>query len=210
MGRGGDPGHSGLLRGDGGRWPPPWALARGGHAAHGHGPHLMPAVRGVAAPPMPEKPGRPRPSRGEGGGRLGINSAGGKVRPPARPLPRPRPQLRQRGFHSRAHTRAGDCCISAFSSLLCLLCPGGGCRGVNAPSPGPSPRVGPFRKTPKAIICLRIPFETATRKTNDCSFPSVSDPRRPFIWLSLEPRPRLFVGRLEREAGSQGCDVAKD
>lgn len=159
-------------------------------------------------PPIPENQRHPFQRRK--GGSLLINSAGGKVKTPARSRTLAHNYASQAFIPTRA--RKVYCCISAFFQSPLPFMQGEGCRGVKASSPSSSPCFSPFRKTPKAIICLRISFETATRKTNDCSFPSVSDFSRPFIWLSLEPRPRLFCGRDLREPRQfpSRCDVAKD
>lgn len=208
MGREGNPGHSRLLHGwwgVGSCLGPSWekATRRMATACAKCQP------RGAAAPPIPEN--QRHPSRGEKGGGLIINSAGGKVRPPAHSRAPSPIIMPARLLSPRAHAESLLLYFGLFSVSSVFYARGRVLR-VKASSPSSSPCFSPFRKTPEAIICLRISFETATRKTNDCSFPSVSDPSHPFIWLSLELRPRLFCGgdlREPRQFPSR-CDVAKD
>lgn len=190
-----------------GRWQPGRAL--GSVAAQNHCLRQMSAAWRSAPHPSPKTKGTP--SREEKGGGLIINSAGGKVKPPAR-SGAPSPIIMPARLSSpRAHAASLLLYFGLLFSLLCLLCKGKGAEGSKHPPPAPH-SVSPFRKTPKAIICLRISFETATRKTSDWSLPSVSDSSHPFMWLSLEPRPRLFCGRdlWEPRQFPSRCDVAKD
>lgn len=200
-------GHTGLLL------MGAWALAAregaGEHRIPEPQPRQMSAAWRSAPHPSPKTKGAP--SREGRGGGLIINSAGGKVKPPAR-SGAPSPIIMPARLSSpRAHAASLLLYFGLLFSLLCFLCEGKGAEGSKHPPPAPL-SVSPFRKTPKAIICLRISFETATRKTSDCSLASVSDSSHPFMWLSLEPRPRLFCGRdlWEPRQFPSRCDVAKD
>lgn len=90
--------------------------------------HIIPSLHPMSVtlpgtPPCSRKPKAPLPEKK--GDSLFINSAGGKVRPAARP--KPAPLIMTRAFHPHAHTRKVYCCISAFLQSPLPFMQGEGC-----------------------------------------------------------------------------------
>lgn len=132
-GREGDPGQ------------PPRALA-----SHGHGPHLLSAMRGAVARPFPKGQGALGLPEGQEEGAWALIALAAKGgRPPAH-------HYASEAFipaRARGHTGRRWLHLGLFSPPLPLF-PGGGRRGVSAPSPASSV---PLEKHPGAVICLSVP-----------------------------------------------------
>lgn len=74
-----------------------------------------------------------------------------------------------------------------------------------------SPCISPFRKTPKAIICLRISFEKLQERLTTALFPLFLIPAIPLSGFHYRPAWPLLWGRLQGASHFLSpCDVPED